>query len=266
MPVGQILGPKPLKTTRCFENMSVAVRRSSFRARPACNSIEMTYQCKRRPIEREGGAGDWAGAPLYTAVCTTLAPRKEGARPGGRGQSNKQNFSTAPEVERKTSETRGFEPHHPTTNKTSKLLRSCRAALHTPKVAFPKSNGQDATPVGTGRRVGLEPTPELSLRRGRGLVVVHGPSLCGRGCPESLGRAQRKPLRIPFAVSTPRYPPPAAAHAPPYPPTPRVTFRRVALSLRGPSCPFACCVRSMRSDDRCGRCCLWCCCRVSGAQ
>ena len=49
-----------------------------------------------------------------------------------------------------------------------------------------------------------------------------------------------------------------------------VTIRRVAVSLRGPGQspvrPFACCVGSMLSDGRCGRCSLWCRFRVSGAQ
>ena len=55
---------------------------------------------------------------------------------------------------------------------------------------------------------------------------------------------------------------------PPIPP--RVTLHRVAGSLRGPGRspvrPFACCVGSLRSVGRCGRCALWCCFCVSGAQ
>ena len=54
------------------------------------------------------------------------------------------------------------------------------------------------------------------------------------------------------------------------PPPPRVTFRRVVAPLRGPGqspvLPFACCVGSLRSDGRCGRCSCWCRCRVRGAQ
>ena len=46
--------------------------------------------------------------------------------------------------------------------------------------------------------------------------------------------------------------------------------RRVAVSLRGPGqspvLPFACCVGSLRSDGRCGRCALWRGFRVGGAQ
>ena len=45
-------------------------------------------------------------------------------------------------------------------------------------------------------------------------------------------------------------------------PPPRVTFRRVAVPLRGPGQspvrPFACCVGSLRSVGRCGRCSRWC--------
>ena len=54
------------------------------------------------------------------------------------------------------------------------------------------------------------------------------------------------------------------------PPTPRVTFRWVADSLRGPGqspvLPFACCVGSLSSVGRCGRCSCWCPFRVRGAQ
>ena len=54
------------------------------------------------------------------------------------------------------------------------------------------------------------------------------------------------------------------------PPPPRVTFRRVVVSLRGPGqspvLPFACCVGSLLSVGRCGRCSCWCRFRVRGAQ
>ena len=54
------------------------------------------------------------------------------------------------------------------------------------------------------------------------------------------------------------------------PVTPRVTFRRVVVSLRGPGqspvLPFACCVGSLRSVGRCGRCSCWCRFRGRGAQ
>ena len=50
---------------------------------------------------------------------------------------------------------------------------------------------------------------------------------------------------------------------------PRVTFRRVAVPLRGPGqspVPFACCVGSLRFVGRCGRCSCWCRFPVRGAQ
>ena len=51
---------------------------------------------------------------------------------------------------------------------------------------------------------------------------------------------------------------------------PRVTFRWVVAPLRGPGqspvLPFACCVGSLRSVGRCGRCSCWCRFRVRGAQ
>ena len=54
----------------------------------------------------------------------------------------------------------------------------------------------------------------------------------------------------------------ARAHAAPPPPPPCVTFRRVVAPLRGPGqspvLPFACCVGSLRSVGRCGRCSCWC--------
>ena len=56
----------------------------------------------------------------------------------------------------------------------------------------------------------------------------------------------------------------------PDPPPPCVTFRLVVVSLRGPGrspvLPFACCVGSLRSVGRCGRCSRWCRFRVRGAQ
>ena len=54
------------------------------------------------------------------------------------------------------------------------------------------------------------------------------------------------------------------------PPPPRVTVRPVVVPLRGPgqspALPFACCVGSLRSVGRCGRCSCWCRFRVRGAQ
>ena len=51
---------------------------------------------------------------------------------------------------------------------------------------------------------------------------------------------------------------------------PCVTFRLVVAPLRGPGqspgLPFACCVGSLRSVGRCGRCSRWCRFRVRGAQ
>ena len=53
-------------------------------------------------------------------------------------------------------------------------------------------------------------------------------------------------------------------------PPPCVTFRLVVAPLRGPGrspvLPFACCVGSLLSVGRCGRCSCWCRFRVRGAQ
>ena len=54
------------------------------------------------------------------------------------------------------------------------------------------------------------------------------------------------------------------------PPLPCVTFRRVVVALRGPGqspvLPFACCVGSLCSVGRCGRCSCGCRFHVRGAQ
>ena len=56
----------------------------------------------------------------------------------------------------------------------------------------------------------------------------------------------------------------------PPPPPPGVTSRLVVVSLRAPGqspvLPFACCVGSLLSVSRCGRCSCGCCFRVHGAQ
>ena len=70
------------------------------------------------------------------------------------------------------------------------------------------------------------------------------------------------------ALSDPR-PPPVPLYLP-FTPPPCVTFRPVVVSLRGPGqspgLPFACCVGSLRSVGRCGRCSSWCRFRVRGSQ
>ena len=57
---------------------------------------------------------------------------------------------------------------------------------------------------------------------------------------------------------------------PPLPLPPCVTFHLVVVSLQGPGqspvLPFACCVGSLLSVGRCGRCSCWCHFRVRGAQ
>ena len=62
--------------------------------------------------------------------------------------------------------------------------------------------------------------------------------------------------------------PPPPPPVPPFLP-PCVTFRPAAVPLRGPGqspvLPFACCVGSLRSVGRCGRCSGWCRFRVRGA-
>ena len=90
-------------------------------------------------------------------------------------------------------------------------------------------------------------------------------------CQNSFGRgAVRAPVTCPppLPVRQPAPPPHSlflGGHT-----TPCVTFRRVVAPLRGPGqspvLPFACCVRSLLSVGRCGRCSCLCRFRVRGAQ
>ena len=70
---------------------------------------------------------------------------------------------------------------------------------------------------------------------------------------------------LPFFMGPPTTCPSQCPHHVP----PCVTFRRVAVSLRGPGqspvLPFACCARSLRSDGHCGLCSCWCRFRGGGA-
>ena len=83
-----------------------------------------------------------------------------------------------------------------------------------------------------------------------------------------------RPLRAlgPLAPDEPQPPSltPTGLNAQKYPPPPCVTFRRVVVSLWGPGqspvLPFVCCVGSLLSVGRCGRCSCWCRCRIRGAQ
>ena len=71
-----------------------------------------------------------------------------------------------------------------------------------------------------------------------------------RGSVLGLGHWGRRPLGRGGAQGAPFLAPPC------------VTFRRVVAPLRGPgqspALPFACCVGSLRSVGRCGRCSCWC--------
>ena len=111
-----------------------------------------------------------------------------------------------------------------------------------------------------------------------------------RGCPSSVNGAHtplppppfvpRAPTSCPMAMgggAQGRGGPLPPSHDRPHgaplicpPPPPRVTFRRVIVSLRGPGqspvLPFACCVGSLCSVGRCSRCSCWCRFRVRGAH
>ena len=104
-------------------------------------------------------------------------------------------------------------------------------------------------------------------------VTCSAPSGCHAGAHGAPGHL-RCTLRVPCTRTWGTRSP--ALHAPPLAPatvphaTPCVTFRPVVVSLRGPGqspvLPFACCVGSLRSVGRCGRCSCWCRFRVHGAQ
>ena len=109
-------------------------------------------------------------------------------------------------------------------------------------------------------------TPTCSAgehRTGRSLRRTHGLALCttspwDQGCARSRCAGGRGWGGDPAHLSPPHYPPPP------------VTLRRVVVPLRGPGqspvLPFACCVGSLRSVGRCGRCSCWCRFRLRGAQ
>ena len=89
-----------------------------------------------------------------------------------------------------------------------------------------------------------------------------------RHCPCSSEHHHRtpQPHLHPWPLSpSARLSPPDASAAP----ASCVTFRRVVVPLRGPGqspvLPFACCVGSLLSVGRCGRCSCWCRFRVRGA-
>ena len=134
-----------------------------------------------------------------------------------------------------------------------------------------------------GRPVGRRPSAGAAGCRARRLggpardtgTRGHGARAWGRG-QDGGGRwitAERGGWGGGGAVEAAVLPDTSLAHG--YPPKqlwlpPCVTFRPVAAPLRGPGrspgLPFACCVGSLRSVGRCGRCSCWCRFRVRGAQ
>ena len=112
-------------------------------------------------------------------------------------------------------------------------------------------------PVATGG--GRQPTCRTA--RSAPPLTLQGPGLQRKNA-----RTKSSAVTVPCAVT--QEAPRGTVRAPPRPP--RVTFRRVVVSLRGPGqspvLPFACCVGPLRSVGRCGRCSRWCRFRVRGAQ
>ena len=140
-----------------------------------------------------------------------------------------------------------------------------------------KAVGAAATPhVSDGPTTSGDMTPKESWAMARGRRRRSGEAgfsfAVGRGSIEPSGRTppapkkgsiDRTPRILPRLTRTP--PPPVLGAIL----TPRVTFRRVVVLLRGPGqspvLPFACCVGALRSVGRCGRCSCWCRFRVRGA-
>ena len=121
--------------------------------------------------------------------------------------------------------------------------RRCLTVVH-PTNARPQGHSADGLPCA----------------RGNGLWRAHGGKrhgVPGAPCGRGRGRPGGCERRAPGALQPP-------------PPPPHVTFRRVVAPLRGPGqspvLPSACCVGSLRSVGRCGRCSCWCRFRVRGAQ
>ena len=123
-------------------------------------------------------------------------------------------------------------------------------------------------------RCGAGPLQIRHCARGRGGGGGSaGASACARLRPyPSAPRPWTRPLRCAMAPKkgrtkrAPEAPGSVFGRSPP----PCVTFRLVVAPLRGPGrspvLPFACCVGSLLSVGRCGRCSCWCRFRVRGAQ
>ena len=108
------------------------------------------------------------------------------------------------------------------------------------------------------------PAPELST------TLLTPPKRKAKTQSQRKGRPPPKPAK-PSALqrSLDTFLQPLAPSAPPLH-HPCVTFRLVIAPLRGPGrshiLPFACCVGSLLSVDRCGRCSCWYRCYVRGAH
>ena len=138
-----------------------------------------------------------------------------------------------------------------------------------------------APTTGPRRITGWDPSMMRSMSRHfAGCVLVVGVVSCvqcANGNGSVLGKGMlggtdlngtTRKLSLLIPIASPHGGCQVAAQPPSIPP--RVTFRRVVASLRGPGqspvLPFACCVGSLLSAGRCGRCSCWCRFRVRGAQ
>ena len=119
------------------------------------------------------------------------------------------------------------------------------------------SRGALAEPSFSGA-AGGQPQPEEGERDRAPLPYGPIPPRQYRGDPKIVESDYARPRKRPEMGSQGQAPP-------------RVAFRRVVVSLRlygpgrSPVLPFACCVGSLRSVGRCGRCSCWCHFRVRGA-
>ena len=141
-------------------------------------------------------------------------------------------------------------------------LLSAQFGRMTPKGATSKTHNAPGTPTVVGC-----PYPPQAPIEATASVMGYSPGLGAPGGPAAGGGGgPGAGSRIGFLSGGGGLQALMAFSAPP----PPVTFRRIVVPLRGPGQspvrPFACCVGSLRSVGRCGRCSCWCRFRVRGAQ
>ena len=171
--------------------------------------------------------------------------------------------STGPSVDLSTwlgalSRSHGTRAHHKgrgggVVRCRKKAQGEIKGSLHKCETYAPRAHRAHASLDVVADRTRREDEPHLTPGNAVGTATPQGQPSVGL---ERRGRVSETRGQ-PTAAPAQRHPPPC------------VTFRRVAVPLRGPGqspvLPFACCVGSLRSVGRCGRCSCWCRFRVRGA-